>query len=64
MNTSIINETAIQTMVECANTTCGNSFLMENGDVLNRHQFKKLSFVEKLDCIAVYKYRERMLVKV
>lgn len=64
MNTSTINETTIQTMVECANTTCRNSFLMENGDVLSRHQFKKLSFGEKLYCIAVYKYGKRMLMKV
>lgn len=64
MNTFTINEITIKTMVECANTTCGNSFLMENGDVLNRHQFKKLPFGDKLYCIAVYKYGKRMLVKI
>lgn len=48
---------------EIANATCSNSYLMENGNILTNTQFKALDFWERLECVLLYRYADRKIIK-
>ena len=43
-------------MREPAIATCNNSYLMANGEILTNEQYKKLSFIDKLQVQLIYNY--------
>lgn len=51
-------------MREPAIATCNNSYLMASGEILTNEQFKRLSFVEKLQVQLVYNYSSGQVIKV
>lgn len=51
-------------MREPAIATCNNSYLMVSGEILTNEQYRKLSFVDKLQVELVYKYSSGQIVRV
>ena len=51
-------------MREPAIATCNNSYLMSSGEILTNEQFKRLSFIEKLQVQLVYKYLSGQIVRI
>ena len=50
-------------MREPAIATCNNSYLMSSGEILTNEQFKRLSFVDKLQAQLIYKYSTGEIIK-
>ena len=49
---------------EKATTTCGNAYLMDNGEILNNKEYKALSFIGKLQMIMYYDYKRNNVIRV
>ena len=49
---------------EKAITNCGNSYLMDNGEILNNKEYKALSFIRKLQMIMYYDYKTNNVIRV
>ena len=49
---------------EKATTTCGNAYLMGNGEILNNKEYKALSFIGKLQMVMYYDYKTNNIIKV
>lgn len=45
-------------------STCSNSYLMASGEILTNEQFKRLSFVDKLQAVLIYKYPSGQIIKI
>ena len=50
-------------MREPAIATCNNSYLMSSGEILTNKQFKRLSFVDKLQVQLIYEYSTGEIIK-
>ena len=48
---------------EVATTTCNNSYLMDDGEILTNEQYKKLGFIQKLNMIMYYNYKLNTVCK-
>lgn len=48
---------------EVATATCHNSYLMASGEILTSEQYKKLSFIDKMQVILFYKYSINQIIK-
>ena len=59
-----INKKLFIQMREVAMATCGNSYLMANGEILTNEQYRQLSFVDKLQVQLVYKYSNNQVVRI
>ena len=51
-------------MREPAIATCNNSYLMSSGEILTNKQYRRLSFVDKLQVQLIYKYSTGEIVKI
>lgn len=51
-------------LLEVADATCHNSYLMDDGEILTNEQYKKLSFIEKLSVVMFFKYSTRQVIKI
>ena len=51
-------------MREPAVTTCSNSYLMANGEILTNEQYKRLSFIDKLQVQLIYKYSTGEIIRI
>lgn len=49
---------------EAAVVTCGNVYLMDDGQILTNRHYKALSFFDKLRMIMYYKYATNQIVKI
>ena len=51
-------------MRDPAVATCNNSYLMANGEILTKAQFKQLDFVDKLQVQLIYKYSTGEIIRI
>ena len=49
---------------ENATTTCGNAYLMDNGEILNNKEYKALNLMGKLRMIMYYDYKTNNVIRV
>lgn len=59
-----INKQLYLQVREPAITTCSNSYLMANGEILTNEKYKQLSFSDKLQVVLIYKYPSGQVVKI
>lgn len=60
----IIDKQLYIQMREPAVTTCNNSYLMASGEILTNEQYKRLSFVDKLQVQLIYKYSTGEIIRI
>lgn len=51
-------------MRESAVTTCGNAYLMADGEILTDRQYKQLDLIGKLQVELVYQYSSGKVIKI
>ena len=51
-------------MREVAQATCGNAYLMDDGKILSKAQYKALDFIGKLQLVMYYNYATCNVVKI
>ena len=51
-------------MREVAQATCGNAYLMDDGEILSKAQYKALDFIGKLRLVMYYNYATCNVVKI
>ena len=49
---------------EAATATCNNVYLMDDGRIVLNRDFKKMSLVEKLHVVIIFKYHTYELIKI
>ena len=64
MANKMIDKQLFLQMREPAITTCSNSYLMANGEILTNEQFRRLSLVDKLQVQLIYKYASGQVIRV
>ncbi len=60
----MIDKTTYLKLREAAQATCGNAFLLDDGSILTRAQYRKLSLVERLRVVAYFQYATNQIIKI